>query len=96
MKIPPHIPDETPELQRLADEFGWKEDAPRALTEVRNSLVHPGKRHRKFKKAHFEAWNLGLWYLEMSILAVCGYSGTYHNRLKHRSAERIENVPWKS
>ena len=96
LEIPPHIPDETPELQRLADEFGWKEDAPRALTEVRNSLVHPGKRHRKFKKAHFEAWNLGLWYLEMSILAVCGYSGTYHNRLKHRSAERIENVPWKS
>ena len=96
LEIPLLIPDETPELQRLADEFGWKEGAPRALTEVRNSLVHPGKRHRKFKKAHFEAWNLGLWYLEMSILAVCGYSGTYHNRLKHRSAERIENVPWKS
>ena len=91
LEIPLLIHDETPELQR----FGWK-DAPRALTEVRNSLVHPGKSHRKFKKAHFEAWNLGLWYLEMSILAVCGYSGTYCNRLKHRSAEQIENVPWKS
>ena len=43
LEIPLLIPDETPELQRLADEFGWKEDAPRALTEARNSLVHREK-----------------------------------------------------
>lgn len=44
--------------------------------------------------AYHEAWNLGLWYLEMGILAVCGYSGTYGNRLKQRWIGQSENVAW--
>jgi len=98
VKIPLDIPGETTELQRLAsnNQMNWL-DAPHALTEVKNSLVHPEhKRRGQFKDAYYEAWNLGLWYLEMGILAVCGYSGTYGNRLKQRWAEQIEDVPWKS
>jgi len=90
------IPAETPELQRLANtsQINWL-DAPHALTEIRNSLVHPEhKRRVQFGNAYYEAWNLGLWYLEMSILAVCGYSGTYGNRLKQRALGQTENVPW--
>ena len=98
VKIPLAIPGETTELQRLArnNQMNWL-DAPHALTEVRNSLVHPEhKRRGQFKDAYYEAWNLGLWYLEMGILAVCGYSGTYGKRLKQRWAGQIEDVPWKS
>ena len=95
--IPLDIPAETPELQRLASnsQMNWL-DAPHALTEIRNSLVHPEhKRRGQLDNVYYEAWNLGLWYLEMSILAVCGYSGTYANRLKQRWVGQVEEVPWK-
>lgn len=95
--MPLDIPVETPELQSLAarSHMNWL-DAMHALTEIRNSLVHPEhKRHGQFVRVYYEAWNLGLWYLEMSILAICGYSGTYGNRLKQRWYGEIEEVPWK-
>lgn len=97
VKIPLDIPGETSELQRRAcnSQMNWL-DAPHALTEVRNSLVHPEHKHRRqFNNAYYEAWNLGLWYLEMGILAICGYSGTYGNRLKRRVIGQVEDVPWK-
>jgi predicted HTH transcriptional regulator len=77
--IPLDIPPATPALQGLASsgQMNWI-DAPHSLTEIRNSLVHPEHKHRgQLGTAFHEAWNLGLWYLEMGILAVCGYSGTY-------------------
>ncbi len=89
------IPGEAPELQKHAKKFNWV-DAPHALTEVRNSLVHPeNKRRGHLDKVFYEAWNLGLWYLEMGILAICNYSGTYGNRLKTtRSLGTVEKVPY--
>jgi len=95
--IPLEIPAETSELQRLASnsQMNWL-DAPHALTEIRNSVVHPEHKHRgQFRDVFYEAWNLGLWYLEKSILAICGYSETYGNRLKQRWVGQIEEVPWK-
>lgn len=97
LRIPLDIPPETPNLQNLAPsgQMNWL-DAPHALTEIRNYLVHPEhKRRGQFGNAYYEAWNLGLWYLEMGILAICGYSGTYGNRLKKRWVGQTEDVPWK-
>jgi hypothetical protein len=92
--IPLEIPKETPEIAKLAKDFSWL-DAPHALTEIRNSLVHPEhKRRGQLDSVYYEAWNLCLWYLEMGLLAVCGYSGTYGNRLKQRYVGQVENVPW--
>ena len=92
--IPLDIPKETPEIARLSKVkgFNWL-DAPHALTEIRNSLIHPNKKHIQFSSAS-EAWHLGLWYLEMGVLAVCEYSGTYRNRLKQRIGSQVEKVPW--
>ena len=95
--IPLDIPAATPKLQRLAcnSQLKWL-DAPHALTEIRNSLVHPEhKRRDQFRSVYYEAWNLSLWYLEMTILAICGYSGTYSNRLKLHWVGQVEDVPWK-
>lgn len=93
--LPLDLPNETPELRRFASQMNWL-DAPHALTEFRNSLVHPEHKHRRqFDNAFIEAWNLGLWYLEMCVLAVCGYCGTYGNRLKKRFIGQVEDVPWK-
>ena len=89
------IPNETPKSRQFAGQMNWL-DAPHSLTEIRNSLVHPEHKHRRqFGNVYHEAWNLGLWYLEMSVLAVCDYCGTYGSRLKRRFIGQIEDVPWK-
>ncbi|MFA5687739.1 MAG: hypothetical protein WC959_01095 [Kiritimatiellales bacterium] len=88
------IPAETSNLRCTADNMKWI-DAPHALTEMRNSLIHP--EHDDFdviKNALHDAWNLGLWYLEMGILAVCEYNGKYSNRLKTGWEGQLDDVPW--
>jgi hypothetical protein len=94
--IPLDIPQTTPELKKLANQLQPKwEDAPQALTEIRNSLVHPIHKHRdKFNNAYFETWKLSLWYLELGILAVCGYNDVYCNRLRNTPFATLEKVPW--
>jgi hypothetical protein len=94
--LPLDIPKETPEIAKLSKVrgFNWQ-DAPHALTEIRNSLIHPeNKKHGQFSAAYHEAWRLGLWYLEIAVLAVCEYSETYANRLKKRIGSQVEKVPW--
>lgn len=92
--IPLEIPKETSELEKLSKMFNWL-DAPHGLTETRNSLVHPEHKKRgQLDSAYCEAWKLGLWYLELGLLAICNYSGTYGNRLKQRWVGQVENVPW--
>lgn len=88
------LPKDCP-LDKLATTLRL-DDLPHALTEVRNSLVHPYHRYRgRFKESYFDAWRLGLWYLELVILAVCGYSGTYQNRITAEWVWDVEDVPWK-
>ena len=94
LEIPLEIPKETPRIEKLAKKFNWL-DAPHALTEIRNSLVHPEHKKRgQLESVYYEAWNIGLWYLEMGLLAICDYSGTCGNRLKKRWVGQVENVPW--
>lgn len=95
MDIPIEITGDMPKIQTEAAYFKWK-DAPHALTEIRNALVHPESKDRKRVAAcYVDAWKLSLWYLELSILAMCGYGGSYGNRLKGRYVGQVENVPWK-
>jgi len=98
LDIPIEIPSCLTNLIKLSkdSQIKWI-DAPHALTEVRNSLVHPQKKPRnKFKSIYFETWKLGLWYLELSILRLCGYEGTYSNRLTAQMAGQVEKVPWEN
>lgn len=88
--IPIDALSKTPDLEKLAKKFKWI-DAPHALTEVRNSLVHPEhKRRGQLKNSYYAGWHLGLWYLELSILRICGYSGKCFNRI----TGKFEQVPW--
>ncbi len=96
LNIPLTIPSQCTSMLSASNQYNWL-DAPHALTEVRNALVHPEhKKHGQIKTDIFiEAWNLSLWYLEMTILAIAGYKGTYANRLiKQRWVGSVENVPW--
>jgi len=92
LNIPLDIPSDLKILTKEAKQHNWL-DAPHALTEIRNSLVHPEhKKHGKFDiYAYIEAHKLSLWYLEVSILAICKFDGIYSNRVKRG---KIENVPY--
>ena len=93
--IPIDMPDALSGMAKLAKQRNWI-DSPHALTEMRNSLVHPEhKNHAQFHDAYFEAWKLGLWYLELALLKICAYCGSYSNRLTAKIVGQIEDVPWR-
>ena len=92
--IPADLTDATPSM--LKANVGFKKDAkwmdaPHAITDIRNSLVHPIDK-KNVSDCYFDAWILALSYLELCILALCGYEGGYQNRL----TGRVTSVPWKS
>jgi hypothetical protein len=60
-------------------------NGPRAITEIRNALVHGNvhKREKMLKATRavtFEALHLGIWYIELSLLYILDYKGHYKNR----------------
>lgn len=70
-------------------------DGPHAFVEVRNVLVHPDPDLRSHESGCVpEAWRLGLWYFELAVLAICGYEGSYANRLTQERVGQVEMVPW--
>ena len=89
--IPLEIPFSAVEMA-AARNNNWV-DGPHALTQIRNSLVHGGRNRASWSPdCYIETWSLGVWFLEMVILAVCGYEGKYCNRM----ARRVVDVPWVS
>jgi hypothetical protein len=97
LSIPINLGSELPELQR----FGLANNlrGPDCVSEIRNAIVHRNKKKRLKSsampdKAIVEAWTLGIWYIEMVLLKVCGYSGVYSNRLNPRFVGQVERVPW--
>lgn len=88
--LPLPIPLELKSLLSISKSRKW-EDVPQALTEIRNSIVHPDHRQKgKFSEALYEAWCLSLESLELSILGICGYKGQYQSRVKTKQI----SVPW--
>jgi hypothetical protein len=81
------------EISTLASQRRWL-DSPHALTEIRNNITHP-ERPAQYSNAYFEAWSLGLWYLELALLRICGYNGSYSNRLVAKLVGEVEDVPWR-
>ena len=99
-KIKLAIPATLHELHKLSVSASWQ-DGPHALTEMRNSLVHPlPKKRRKVLDADpvavYEAASLALWYLELLLLWLFEYRGQYSNRLMRNvyRGEEVEAVPW--
>ena len=80
----------------LNDYISLYDDGTSLFATFRNDIVHPSRKP-KFKetKTKFKILNLGIWYLEMVILGILGYSGKYANRLKMPLWEgQYEFVPW--
>lgn len=96
LKIPIEITDDMPSIKKEQAGFKW-EDMPHAITDIRNSLIHPvSKNKEKIERCHLDAWRSSLWYIELTILALCGYEDSYRNRLKNNWAGDVNDVPWKN
>lgn len=59
---------------------------PKAITEIRNRITHPQLKNGILEihpaDLRKEVWRVGLWYLELVLLDLFEYQGTYKNRLK--------------
>ena len=70
---------------------------PHALVDLRNGLVHARMKNGIFSaEAQRQARKLGLWYTELLLLKLFGYSGLYSNRLTRKWTGDVETVPWAS
>ena len=89
------IPKHCQELANASSRRGWK-DGPEAVVEVRNDLIHPVKEFRpRSLDPYFDAWQLSQWYVELMLLNLFKYQGSYRNRLDlPMKLGKVEIVPW--
>lgn len=89
-------------IQFVADnipESGYKNksasEASIVFTKIRNDITHAKKQYTPSSIVLFNTMSLGLWYVEMVILAILEYDGVYCNRLrKSKWAGEYDSVPW--
>ena len=90
LDIPITMPRTARSLVAVSSAMNWT-DSPQALTEIRNNLVHAGRKGTGLKsEGYFEAWLLATWLLELTILALCNFKGEHWNRVSNVR----EPVPW--
>lgn len=94
--ISPVVPASLDALGQETAHRGWL-DGPHAITEMRNSLLHPRHRQRLTAtpvNARIDLQELVLWYVELALLRLIDYQGGYANRLGSRRIGVVEDVPW--
>lgn len=92
-----NVPDSYPEMQKFVSDTDNVEDAPDAIVYIRNAIVHAQLEKRK-KLADipdvviYQALELTLWYIEMTLLNMLGYNSVYRDRRSEVNREIL--VPW--
>lgn len=75
-------------------------NGPLAITEIRNALVHGNVNKRRkmltiSNEVTSEVLDLGLWYVELTILYILKYHGKYCNRTNSDKWKGMgESLPW--
>ncbi len=92
--IPTAIPAELNALRQVLDEPGL--DGPRALTWLRNRLVHPKDAAEPYRieNAVQHGWLLSMQYLDLLTLRRVRYNGHYLRRVSGGFAHDSQPVPW--
>jgi len=92
--IPQDIPGEFRALSSLAPSD--KQTGPKAITWLRNRLVHPKDAAEPYRveSALTNCWLLSLEYLDLLLLRRLGYQGQYLPRRPDRWAHDSVTVPW--
>ncbi len=101
IKINNNVPESFSELQDFVDTSPEYIDAPEVIVQIRNSIIHSQIEKRKKISAlpirtKYEALQLCIWYIEMSLLFILDYKGKYTNRCSKElyPKDREINVPW--
>ena len=96
-----NIPSEFKELENFKNGEKQIFDGPDAIVQIRNAIVHSQEEKRKklssiSPRAKFEALQLCLWYIELSLLKVLGYDNKYYNRTSSElvRVKAEELMPW--
>ena len=84
--IDPTIPESCQTLRRQVN----VSDGAELLTKIRTDLVHPEMKMNVSMEAYTETRNMGQRYVELLLLKLFDYSGSYRNRL----TRQWEVVPW--
>lgn len=101
LDIPQTIPSDLTTLVTLASNQNWDSNGALVFVKIRNDITHsdPSNQNRLQNtsvNARIEAWELGLWYLELVLLRLFDYQGVYFNRLRRgtRYFGDLDIVPW--
>jgi hypothetical protein len=98
MGIPVSTPKRFTALAKTRTSKGHKADGPAALVVKRNEVVHRRASTTRAKEydSRIEAWRLGAWYSELTVLRICGFNGLYRSRLSEDIwTGAVELVPWR-
>ena len=103
LNIPSSIPEAFTELQNFIDTTDNVNDAPDSIVYIRNAIVHSQEEKRKklsaiHYKAKYEALQVYIWYIELSLLCILDYNGDYFNRCSKEvyTTDAEQQVPWKT
>ncbi len=69
-------------------------DGLKAITQLRNDLVHAEQSYQDNAEVQMDALRLGQWYIELILLNQFNYNGRYRNRLSITGESLFEKVPW--
>ena len=95
-KVLPNLVIPQPLIEALGNAESF-DHGPHALVAIRNDLVHAEMKKGILSfEAYRQARELGLWYVELLLLKLFGYSGLYSNRLTRKWTGDVETVPWAS
>ena len=78
-------------------------DAPDLFVRIRNAIIHSQENKRKEltkmpDEVKYDALELGLWYIELSLLYILKFEGKYSDRSTISSSLPVPDevfVPWK-
>ncbi len=93
------VPRKFIQLKEFIDNNDNIIDAPDAIIQIRNAIVHSQvKKRKKLSSIHphakHEALELSIWYIEMALLRILNFKDKYINRCLEINNNE-EFVPWK-
>lgn len=95
------VPPQYDELIKFINENPEIKGAPEAVVQIRNAIIHSqGEKRRKLSNIHFlakyQALQMYIWYMELSLLRILDFHGLYFNRCSKEKyvVNSEEKVPW--
>jgi hypothetical protein len=101
LNITHSAPDAFKKLEQFIVESKDIVDAPDAVVQIRNAIVHSQEEKRKklstiHSKVRYETLQLSIWYIEMALLRILDFDEIYLNRCSQGvfTSQAEEFVPW--